>query len=284
MFKLVEVSNAILFNRRLRILLVAGSIAMAVTVFAFAYILFLARQISEFQLHAFAAISLIVGLIAPSIMSILQSRRKNQIDLLLPQILVDLSEGLRAGMTFIESIEETSKRDYGWLSKELRTLMAQISWGVPNAEAFQNFSKRCGTEMTEKTIALLLTAIKLGGDLRSVFASTAQFLRRMLEVKDERTDQLRPYLSIIYVTLIIFLVTMYMLYTSLAGLLTMQSTIVKVKLSREQMKILLFDLALIEGLFGGLIASKLSEGSIYLGLKHSIIMLAINTAAFIVFF
>lgn len=284
MFKLVEISTAIIFNRRLRILLVAGSIAMAATVFAFAYTLFLTRQISEFQLHAFAAISIIVGLIAPSIMSILQSRRKNQIDLLLPQILVDISEGLRAGMTFIESIEETSKRDYGWLSKELRTLVAQISWGLPNAEAFQNFSKRCGTEMTEKTIALLLAAINLGGDLRSVFASTAQFLRRMLEVKDERGDQLRPYMSIIYVTLVIFLVTMYMLYTSLAGLLTMQSTIVKVQLSREQMKILLFDLAVIEALFGGLIASKLSEGSIYTGLKHSIVMLAINTVAFIVFF
>ena len=251
--------------------------------FTFAYILFLALQITGFQLHIFSAISLILGLITPSIMFTLQSKRKNEIDRLLPQILDDISEGLRAGMTLIESIEETSKRNYSWLSRELKILAGQISLGVKIDEAFHHFSKRCGTEMTEKTTALLLTAISLGGDLRSVFSSTAQFLRRMLEVKDERVEQLRPYLPVIYVTLVIFLVTMYMLYTSFASL-GIQSGMLRISLSREEMKILLFDLAIIEAIFGGLIASKFSEGSIYPGLKHSIIMLAINTATFILFF
>ena len=281
---MVDLSTSILFNRRLKLLIIAGSIALTVIIFLFAYVLFIAKQVSEFQLHVLTAIGIAIGLIAPSIILIFQSKRRNEIDRLLPQIFVDISEGLRAGMTLIESIEETSKRDYGWLSKELEILVAQISWGFPIDTAFNNFSRRCGTEMTEKTTTLISTAIRLGGDLRSVFASTAQFLRRTLEVKDERTDQLRPYLSTIYVTLVIFLVTMFMLYTSFADLFKMQSSVVKIQMTREGMKILLFDLAVIEALFGGLIASKFSEGSIYPGLKHSIIMLAINITAFILFF
>lgn len=281
---MVDLSTSILFNRTLKIMIIVGSIALTIMIFAFAYILFIARQISEFQLHIFTAIGITFGLIAPSIILILQSKRRNEIDRLLPQILIDISEGLRAGMTLIESIEETSKRNYGWLSKELEILVAQISWGFPIDVAFDNFSKRCGTEMTEKTTTLITTAIRLGGDLRSIFASTFQFLRRTLEVKDERNEQLRPYLSTIYVTLIIFLVTMFMLYTSFANLFTMQSSVVKIQVSREGMKILLFDLAVIEAFFGGLIASKFSEGSIYPGFKHSIIMITINIIAFILFF
>jgi hypothetical protein len=38
-----------------------------------------------------------------------------------------------------------------------------------------------------------------------------------------------------------------------------------------------------EAAFGGLIAAKLSSGTIWPGLKHSILMLLMNTAIFLVF-
>jgi hypothetical protein len=55
-------------------------------------------------------------------------------------------------------------------------------------------------------------------------------------------------------------------------------------MTQEELKILLFDLSVMEALFGGLIASKLSEGTIYPGLKHAIIMLIINISTFLYFF
>jgi hypothetical protein len=105
----------------------------------------------------------------------------------------------------------------------------------------------------------------------------------MLDAKADRNDQLRPYLSIVYVTLIVFLAMMVMLYSSISGLLSIKSPIMKVQMTQEQLRILLFDLSIMEALFGGLIAAKLSEGTIYPGLKHSIIMLALNTLVFFAF-
>ncbi|MCJ7633491.1 hypothetical protein MUP77_14030, partial [Candidatus Bathyarchaeota archaeon] len=104
------------------------------------------------------------------------------------------------------------------------------------------------------------------------------------EAKDERNEQLGPYLSMIYVTLLVFVVTMYMLYNSLGGLFNMQSNIIKIQMSQNQLKILLFDLSMMEAVFGGLVASKLSSGTIYPGLKHSIVMLLMSTMSFIVLF
>jgi len=278
------VTYDIFFVKRVRIITAALSAAASITVALVGYSLLLSQIISLFQLHVFVSLGITVGLVGPSIITILQARRRNEIDRNLPRVLEDISEGLHAGMTLMEAIEETSKRKYGWISRELKTMIAQMSWGIPLQEAFENFSKRAGTDMAKKTTALLIASMRLGGDLRTVFTSTARFLRRMLDASEDRNEQLRPYLSLIYVTLVVFLVTMVMLYHSLATLYQLPGDILKIRMTQEELKILLFDLAVAEAIFGGLIASKLSEGSIYPGLKHSIIMLLINTTTFVYFF
>jgi pilus assembly protein TadC len=273
-----------MFNKKFQITMLLASTAAAMATIITGYLLLLAQSITVFTLHVFIAIGVIVALTAPSIILIVKDRRRNQIDRSLPRVLEGISEGLQAGMTLIESIDEISKQDYGWTSKELRTMVAQMSWGMSIENALASFAKRAGTDMAKKTTALLIAAINLGGDLKSLFRSTSEFLHRILDAKDERNEQLKPYLSIIYVTLIVFIVTMFMLYNSLSGLFEIQSSILKIQLTQEQLKVLLFDLAVLEALFGGLIASKLSSGTVYPGLKHSIVMLLINVSAFVLLF
>jgi flagellar protein FlaJ len=260
-----------------------GSVVAAIAVALFGYSLYLAKTINLYQAHIFVAAGVMVGMIAPAFILILQDLRRNEIDKALPRVLEEISEGLMSGMTLIEAIEEASRRDYGWISRELKILTSQMSWGVPIEKAFDNFADRIGTDMAQKTTSLLLSAIELGGDLRTTFLSTADFLRKMLEARDDRNEEMRPYLTIIYVTLIVFLAMMIMLYSSLNQLLSIQSPIVKVMMTKEQLKILLYDLAIMEAGFGGLIAAKLSSGSIWPGLKHSIIMIAMNTIIFLMF-
>ena len=283
MVKKITVSN-LLFNKRIQILLVGASIAASVGIIALGYILLTLQSITLFHFHAFVSIGVIAGFLVPSVILIFQDRRRNQIDRSLPRVLEGIAEGLQAGMTLIESIEEVSKQDLGWISRELKTMVAQMSWGIAVEDALESFAKRVGTDMTRKTTALLNATIRLGGDLRSLFMSTSDFLHQMLEAKDERTEQLRPYLSIIYVTLVVFVVTMFMLYNSLSSLFSLESSLIKIEMTQDQLKILLFDLSMLEAIFGGLVASKLSNGTILPGLKHSMIMLLMSTTCFLVLF
>jgi len=279
----IPLNSEIIFNKKLKIAIMGGSVVAAIAVALFGYSLYLTKTIDLYQAHIFVAAGVMVGMIAPAFILILQDLRRNEIDKALPRVLEEISEGLMSGMTLIEAIEEASRRDYGWISRELKILTSQMSWGVPIEKAFDNFADRIGTDMAQKTTSLLLSAIELGGDLRTTFLSTADFLRKMLEARDDRNEEMRPYLTIIYVTLIVFLAMMIMLYSSLNQLLSIQSPIVKVMMNKEQLKILLYDLAIMEAGFGGLIAAKLSSGSIWPGLKHSIIMIAMNTIIFLMF-
>jgi archaeal flagellar protein FlaJ len=279
----IPISNDIIFHKKLKYIAIGISVLAGVGVGSFGYFLYLSKTINMYQSHMFIAIGLVISMILPAFIMILQEARKNEIDKALPRVLEEISEGLMSGMTLIEAIEEASRKDYGWMTRELKILVSQMSWGVPLDQAFEKFSERIGTDMAQKTTALLLSAIELGGDLRTTFLSTADFLRKMLEARDDRNEEMRPYLTIIYTTIIVFLVMMIMLYGSLQQLLDTQSPILKVAMSKEQLKILLFDLAIMEGAFGGLIAAKLSSGTIWPGLKHSIIILLMSTVVFMIF-
>ncbi len=279
----IPINNDIIFNKKLKAVAIGLSILAGIGVGGFGYLLFLSNTINQYQSHMFIAIGLVVAMILPAFIMILQDVRKNEIDKALPRVLEEISEGMMSGMTLIEAIEEAAKKDYGWITRELKILVSQMSWGVPLDQAFVKFSDRMGTDMAQKTTALLLSSIELGGDLKTTFLSTADFLRKMLEARDDRNEEMRPYLTIIYTTLIVFLAMMIMLYGSLQQLLDIQSPILKVAVTKEQLKILLYDLAIMEAAFGGLIAAKLSSGTIWPGLKHSIIMLLMNTAIFLVF-
>jgi flagellar protein FlaJ len=279
----IPISNDIIFNKKLKAVVIGLSILAGLGIGGFGYLLFLSNTINQYHSHVFIAFGLIVAMILPAFIMILQDVRKNEIDKALPRVLEEISEGMMSGMTLIEAIEEAAKKDYGWITRELKILVSQMSWGVPLDQAFVKFSDRMGTDMAQKTTALLLSSIELGGDLKTTFLSTADFLRKMLEARDDRNEEMRPYLTIIYTTLIVFLAMMIMLYGSLQQLLDIQSPILKVAVTKEQLKILLYDLAIMEAAFGGLIAAKLSSGTIWPGLKHSILMLLMNTAIFLVF-
>ncbi|MCJ7634745.1 type II secretion system F family protein, partial [Candidatus Bathyarchaeota archaeon] len=174
----------IVFNKRLQYVLTGVSVAAAAAIVVVGYILLLSGSIAQFSFHVLISVGIMVGFIAPSIILIFKDKRKNLIDQSLPRILEGIAEGLKAGMTLIESIEEVSKQNYGWISRELQTMVAQMTWGIPIETAFDNFAKRAGTDMARKTTALLTATIRLGGNLDSLFMSTSEFLHQMLEAKD----------------------------------------------------------------------------------------------------
>ena len=189
-------------------------------------------------------------------------------------------------MTLLQSIIESSKRKYGPISEELHILASQVTWGVPFEDAFEDFSRRIGTELATKVSVLLLEAVRLGGDLKTVFRATADFVRRMIELREERETQLRPYMMVIYVSTLIFVLVVVLMWQTIFKTMAGQSTsgFMRLPLSLEEYRIYLFDLGLIEAILGGFAVGKLSLGVTLYGLKHSLVLLALVTLIFTLFF
>lgn len=241
----------------------------------------LIKFFSNYVSHTYIAFAITVSLAAPSILIHLEFRRKRLIDNALPRLLEDMAESQEAGMTLLQALEESSRREYGPLSEELRKLTAKLSWGIEFEDAFKAFSESIGTELSLRTTTLILEAIRLGGDLKTTFNSTAQFVRQMIELRDERESQLRPFMMVIYVSTIVFVIIMMILYQSFFLPMAMEPTrFLRLAMSLEGYKSLLFDLSIVEALFGGLTAGKLSQGQVLNGLKHSVILIVIVSVIF----
>lgn len=230
--------------------------------------------IIDYSFHTYIALAVIVGTAAPALFLHLENRRRKLIDKALPKMLEDLAEGQEAGMTLLQALHESSKRDYGPISGELKTLVAQLTWGIPFEDAFNSFSNRIGTELTSRVTVLILEAVRLGGDLKNAFRSTASFVRKMVDLRNEREAQLRSYLMVIYISTLVFMLVTVIMYQALfVQMSNSGNTFMRLPLTLEAYRGYLFDLAMIEALVGGFAAGKLSEGVTLYGLKHSVVML-----------
>ena len=260
-------------SKKTTITVAAASLTAGFLVASFGYVQFF----PTYSFHMFLSLAAVVGCTGPAILFQLKYRRKNLIDENLPRLMEDLAESQETGMTLVQSIEESSRRKYGPLTSELRKMITKLSWGIKLEIAFQDFATSAQTEMTRKVVTLILQAIHLGGDLKKIFLSTAVFTRKMIEIKKERSSQLRQYVFTIYTIMIIFQVIIIVLYQSFfVPFSSGGDHFLALKTSPEAFKGVLSDLAIIEAFVGGIIAGKLGEGTVYLGLKHSIILLLIS--------
>lgn len=86
---------------------------------------------------------------------------------------------------------------------------------------------------------------------------------------------------IVYISCIVFLVIIVILYQSFfLPIATQKTRFLRLPMSLEGYKSLLFDLSIVEAVFGGLVAGKLSQGIVLNGLKHSVIL---NVLAILIF-
>src|SRR6266849_6885321 len=102
----------------------------------------------KFTFDRFLLFAGIISLIPPSIMYLIDSRRRDSIDNNIPHLIRDIADAGRSGMTLTRAIEISAERDYGPLTKEIKKLMAKISFRVPLEKALQFFADRTGTMLS----------------------------------------------------------------------------------------------------------------------------------------
>ena len=232
------------------------------------------------MMDEFVLLAVMAMIFPPSIANYMDYKWRKSIDRNLPALFRTIVQAQKTGMTLPQAIEEASKRDYGPLTKELKKINAQISWGMPLEEALQLFAKRVDTPLVQKAVPLIIEASRSGGRVEKIFGPLGKFVNSILMMEKERKTQTRPYIAIIYVAFYVFLFTIILLFktffVSIEGTPILGSAI----MGAEETERLFFHMASFQAFFGGLIAGKMSEGSLNAGLKHSLVMLA---SAYLVF-
>ena len=232
-------------------------------------------------------IALAIGVTPPSVATMIYSKWRNKIEKATPDFLRDLATASRTGIPLQVALEHSSNRDYGPLTYELKILVAHMSWGMNFNEALTELSDNIDLPLVKRATILIYEAGRHGGDLSNIFDSTAKYLDNMNSWSEKRRQQTTPYVLIFYFSVFIFLfiiiIVSNMMFTPLSHTTSGTISFIKPIISQAQSRRLFLHAALIEALFGGLIAGKINEDSFAAGLKHVAVLAVSSGLAFYLF-
>ena len=259
------------------------SAVAAVAFFLAALVFYLTSPTLDYML----VMAIAVGVIPSSIAQVIFNRWRIKIEKATPELYRDLATASRTGVPLQIALEHASKRNYGPLTDELKVLVAHMSWGMTFNDALAEFGNRLELPLIKKATVLINEAGKHGGDLCDIFDSTAKFLENMNSWSEKRRLQTFPYVAIFYFSVFMFLfiiiVISNMMFTPLSHSTATSTSFIRPILTQAQSRRLFLQAALLESLFGGLIAGKINEDSFADGFKHVAVLAIATGIAFYLF-
>jgi flagellar protein FlaJ len=238
--------------------------------------------------------ALLAAIVPLALIQLKEVHRKESIDKFLPLFLLALVSSVRSGSNLIKALEHTAGRNMGALTAELKNLRANISWGMPIDEALENFAQRAGTRTSRRVVILLEMALRIGGDIATNLDMIHKHVTELANIEKERRSSLAPYTYTIYIAFVVFIGISVILssqfFTEIEKVQemmqgmgdgssgTMFSSLIDMDIN--ELNSILFNMAIIEAIFGGLAAGKIGTGSFVAGIKHIVIMVVIAVIAF----
>ena len=249
--------------------------------------------VGKFSFDRFLVLAGIIALVPPAIMYFFDSKRRDAIDNNIPHLIRDIADAGRSGMTLTRAIEISAERDYGPLTKEIKRLIAKISFRVPLEKALQYFSDATGTMLSRRTAMLVSEANKSGGDIQESLESVSKHVQEIQYLERKRRATLRPFIGVMYISFAVFLVTVYLLISSFFKQLANTNFggggsiggvgFNFISLPLPKITAVFLYMAMVEALFAGLVGGKMATGYLKDGLKHAILLMMICFMTFVFF-
>jgi len=237
---------------------------------------------------------ILAGIVPLVLLQLKEVHRKENIDKNLPLFLLALVSAVQSGSNLMKAIEHSADRNMGALTPELKNLRANISWGMPVDDALENFAKRTGTRMAQRVVVLLQMAMQVGGDIVDNLEMIQKHVTELQNVEKERKSSLQPYTYTIYIAFLVFIGISVILSSQFFSEMVVQELLkdsidtdsqtgvfsALATLEIDKLNQILFNMSLIQAVFGGLAAGKIGSGSFIAGIKHIVIMIVITIIAF----
>ena len=231
----------------------------------------------------FFAITLTI-LVPSTILDFKNQRWISSIEDQMPLLVRGVAESQETGMTLIRALEKVvdNRMVSGPLSKEVKQLVIEMSWGTSFEDALLHFKNRINSPTVNRFCVLVLEASRSGGTIKKVFTATSGFMQEMKEIDRDTSSQMKPYIIVIYAAFAVFIFTAILLlrsfFTPMAE--TQQISGYTAIGGVGGLKGFFYQDMIVSGLTGGLMAGKIGERRVAGGMKHSIFLVAVGYVIF----
>ena len=229
-------------------------------------------------------VSTLIILVPSAILDLRHQRWISSIEDQMPLLVRGVAESQETGMTLIRALEKVvdNKMVSGPLSKEVKQLVVEMSWGTSFEDALTNFKNRINSPIVNRFCVLVLEASRSGGTIKKVFTATAGFMEEMKEIDRDTSAQMKPYIIVIYAAFAVFIVTAILLVNSffapMEGAQQIQSNLAVG--GTGGFKDFFYQNMMVSALTGGLMAGKIGERRVASGMKHSILLAVLGYVIF----
>ncbi|MBS3056048.1 MAG: type II secretion system F family protein [Candidatus Aenigmarchaeota archaeon] len=251
-----------------------------------------------------------------------KAKKTMQFEKEFPTMLRAIAESQKAGLNLMDAIKIASKNEYGIIGKELRKMKIQLSWNVPFETVMEKFAMRTGSSLIKRCVTIIVQANKSGGDVKEIMNSLATNIEDNREVQAEKSSVLGQQSMMLYAIFLIFigisiaivksivpLIEMQGMETSSFGMANFGGNPCKLCITEKTVdcmactvfngigismgfgdpdsgktyyNALFFSMVIVQGFFTGLIVGQITSDSMMIGLRHSLIMVSIGLAVFII--
>jgi tight adherence protein B len=134
----------------------------------------------------FGVLGALIGYKLPDIyIGSIKKKRGRLLNSQLPQALTLISNGLRAGFSFPQSLNVAGKEMESPISDEFLKVLRDNSLGKPMEEALENLSRRTDDEDLDMFVTALLIQRQVGGNLAEVLDTISNTIRERVKLRGE---------------------------------------------------------------------------------------------------
>lgn len=130
--------------------------------------------------------------------SLSASSRVKKMETIFPDVIQMMASNLRAGMTIDRAFILSARAEFYPLDKEMMRAGKDIATGMDIAIAFRTMSDRIGSEKIGKTISLIISGIRSGGNISLLLEQTATNMREKEFIEKRISSNVLMYVIFIF--------------------------------------------------------------------------------------
>ncbi|WP_286952914.1 MULTISPECIES: type II secretion system F family protein [Aminobacterium] len=129
------------------------------------------------------AVGIVVAIIVPVIIArVRKQRRLQRFERQIPPMLDMVSSGLRAGFSFLQSLQNAGAQIEAPLGDTLQQVVAEISLGLDLEDVLNRWVERVGSLDLELAVTSILIQREIGGNLAKILENIARVMRDRQDV------------------------------------------------------------------------------------------------------
>lgn len=217
----------------------------------------------------------------------------------LPDALQLMASNLRAGLTPEKALILAARPEFGQLTKEITRVGREIMTGKEITTAMLEMAKRTRSEKLGKSIRLIVSGLRAGGELAALVEQTARNLRDQEFVDQKIRSNIKMYVVFIFTAIGFGAPVLYALSSFLvevmqriisrveipketASMINMPLTITNISINSEFVIMYATISLIITAALGSLILGEISKGEEKQGLRIMPILIALSLVLFFV--